>query len=63
MPSESASIIATLDASRVKDQTISITGVVSLSFKGRDIEDSFAYQSATVGAATTDQAFEDEFDV
>lgn len=63
MPGETATISATIDASKIKEQTISITGGVSLSYKGRDIADNFVYQVATVGAAIADQAFEDEFDL
>jgi hypothetical protein len=63
MPGETAVVSATIDGSRIKEEVISITGAVSLSFKGRDIMDNFEYQIATIGAATADQAFEDEFDV
>ena len=63
MPGETAVVVATIDGSRLKEEVVSITGAVSLSYKGRDIMDNFEYQVATIGAATADQSFEDEFDV
>lgn len=63
MPGETAAVAASIDGSRIKEEVIAITGAISISFKGRDIMDNFEYQLSTIGAATADQAFEDEFDV
>lgn len=62
-PGESISISANIDASKIKEESISITGMVTLTFKGREIIDNFEYQVPTIGAAISDQSFEDEFDV
>lgn len=62
LPGETASIPSTIDASRIKEESISITGAISLTFKGRDISDDFEYLVSTTGAAIADKAFEDEFD-
>ncbi|MBV5327187.1 MAG: PglZ domain-containing protein [Chlorobium sp.] len=63
MPGETISIPSTIDSSKIKEESISITGAILLTFKGRDITDNFENQVSTVGAAIADQAFEDEFDV
>jgi hypothetical protein len=57
------SISATIDASRIKEEFINITGTASLLLKGRDVIDNLEYKINTIGAATSDKAFEDEFDV
>jgi hypothetical protein len=63
LPGMSVSISAILDASRIKEEFVNITGTASLLFKGRDVIDNLEYKINTVGAATSDKAFEDEFDV
>jgi len=62
-PGETAVISGNVDASRIKEEVVSVTGAISLSFRGREIMDNFEYLLSTTGAATSDTAFEDEFDI
>lgn len=62
-PREMLTLSAYIDASHIKEEIVSITGLLLMSYRGKDILDDIQYTIKTSGAALSDKSFEDDFDV
>lgn len=62
-PNYSAELEATLDCSNVRQKLVHITGTLAIDFRGAGITEEISLLVETIGAATVDQSFEDDFDV